>query len=55
LELYFLFKIFYGTSNHPLQINKRGKPKEDIHLPFEMGPPKDCVYDGETEKNSDNI
>jgi hypothetical protein len=31
------------------------KPNEDIHSPFELGPPKDCVYDGETEKKNDNI
>jgi hypothetical protein len=32
-----------------------GKLQEDIHLPVWVGPPKDCVYDGETEKKSDSI
>jgi len=37
------------------KLYKPEKPKEDIHSPFETGPPKDCIYDGDTEKNSDNI
>ena len=53
------FALFFGEGSktfRPIFTRSRtGKPKEDIHSPVGLGPPKDCIYDGGTEKNSDNI